>query len=167
MVAKQSKLLSSLALITGGGVAFTGLNIVNGNESFYRDLFIPVIHKFIDAERAHSMAISMAKYSIVPRNREDSLTDDDSRTLLETQVWGKTFSNPIGLAAGFDKDAEGLVGLSKMGFGFIEVGSVTPQPQSGNEKPRVFRLKESKGIINRLVHHDHDDQVNDEQELDS
>lgn len=64
-------------------------------------------------------------------------------------MWGKSFKNPLGLAAGFDKNGEALAGLSKMGFGFVEVGSVTPQPQEGNEKPRVFRLLQDKGIINR------------------
>lgn len=55
----------------------------------------------------------------------------------------------MGLAAGFDKDGEGVRGLTKIGFGFIEIGSVTPEPQPGNPKPRVFRLKEDKAIINR------------------
>ena len=64
-------------------------------------------------------------------------------------MWGKKFTNPLGLAAGFDKDGEALSGLTQMGFGFIEIGSVTPQPQPGNEKPRVFRLIQDKGIINR------------------
>ena len=64
-------------------------------------------------------------------------------------MWGRCFKNPLGLAAGFDKNGEALAGLCKMGFGFVEVGSVTPQPQAGNEKPRVFRLLRDKGIINR------------------
>lgn len=62
---------------------------------------------------------------------------------------GKKFSNPIGIAAGFDKHAEAMKGLKKVGFGFIEVGSVTPKPQKGNEKPRVFRLAEDYAVINR------------------
>jgi len=57
-------------------------------------------------------------------------------------VWGKEFSNPIGLAAGFDKDGEAVTGLLDMGFGFVEIGSVTPLAQPGNPKPRCFRLKE-------------------------
>lgn len=66
-------------------------------------------------------------------------------------VFGREFSNPVGLAAGFDKDGEGVQGLTKIGFGFIEIGSVTPEPQPGNPKPRVFRLKEDKAIINRYL----------------
>lgn len=64
-------------------------------------------------------------------------------------MWGKELSNPIGLAAGFDKHAEAYVGMLRLGFGFVEVGSVTPEPQPGNPTPRVFRLKEDKAIINR------------------
>ena len=70
---------------------------------------------------------------------------------LQTQLFGMDFPNPVGLAAGFDKDAEAVPGLVASGFGFVEVGSVTPQPQPGNEKPRVFRLKEDEAVINRYV----------------
>ena len=59
------------------------------------------------------------------------------------------FSNPVGLAAGFDKNAECIDGMLKSGFGFVEIGSVTPKPQEGNPKPRVFRLVEDKAVINR------------------
>ena len=69
--------------------------------------------------------------------------------IQETKVFGLQFQNPIGLAAGFDKDAECYNGMLRVGFGFVEVGSVTPQPQEGNAKPRVFRLTEDKAIINR------------------
>lgn len=110
---------------------------------------MPVIHRVMDAERAHFMAVQMAKYSLVPRNKQHSLLSDQQLKVLQTDVWGKKFNNPVGLAAGFDKDAEGILGLSKLGFGFVEVGSVTPEPQAGNDKPRVFRLPQQKGIINR------------------
>ena len=69
---------------------------------------------------------------------------------LETHVAGLTFSNPVGLAAGFDKNAEYLHLLPAFGFGFIEIGTVTPLPQSGNDKPRLFRLKADNAIINRM-----------------
>lgn len=64
-------------------------------------------------------------------------------------MFGLQFSNPVGLAAGFDKHGEAVDGLIKMGFGFVEIGSITPQPQTGNDKPRVFRLHEDKAVINR------------------
>ena len=67
----------------------------------------------------------------------------------KTEVFGIEFANPIGLAAGFDKNAECYNGMLKLGFGFVEVGSVTPRPQEGNPKPRVFRLLEDKAVINR------------------
>lgn len=69
---------------------------------------------------------------------------------LEREVFGLKFPNPVGLAAGFDKDAKLYKELSNFGFGFIEIGTVTPKPQPGNEKPRLFRLKEDAAIINRM-----------------
>ncbi|WP_096686175.1 quinone-dependent dihydroorotate dehydrogenase [Ichthyobacterium seriolicida] len=68
----------------------------------------------------------------------------------ESEVFGLKFKNKVGLAAGFDKDAELFEELSLLGFGFIEVGTITPRPQKGNDKPRIFRLKKDKGIINRM-----------------
>lgn len=67
----------------------------------------------------------------------------------EVRVLGRKFRNPVGIAAGFDKHAEAVDGLYKLGFGFVEVGSVTPQPQEGNPRPRVFRLPEDQAVINR------------------
>lgn len=72
-----------------------------------------------------------------------------SLSLQEVRVLGQKFHNPIGIAAGFDKHGEAVDGLYKMGFGFVEIGSVTPKPQEGNPKPRVFRLPEDQAVINR------------------
>lgn len=72
-----------------------------------------------------------------------------SLSLQEVRVLGQKFRNPIGIAAGFDKHGEAVDGLYKMGFGFVEIGSVTPKPQEGNPKPRVFRLPEDQAVINR------------------
>ncbi len=69
---------------------------------------------------------------------------------LTKEVMGLTFSNPVGLAAGFDKDAKLVDELACLGFGFIEIGTLTPKPQAGNDKPRLFRLPEDQGIINRM-----------------
>lgn len=69
---------------------------------------------------------------------------------LETSVFGLKFKNPVGLAAGFDKNAEMMDEMSNLGFGFVEIGTVTPLPQAGNPKPRMFRLKEDKALINRM-----------------
>ncbi len=73
-----------------------------------------------------------------------------ARAVLKTRVWDLDFANPLGLAAGFDKDAEVADALLRAGFGFVEIGSVTPRPQPGNPRPRVFRLAEDRALINRL-----------------
>jgi dihydroorotate dehydrogenase len=82
------------------------------------------------------------------------LFNDKSELLIinnaqRVKAFNKTFKNPIGCAAGFDKNAEAMSSLFKMGFGFVEIGTVTPLPQPGNPKPRVFRLDEDRAIINR------------------
>eukprot|EP00890_Picochlorum_soloecismus_P006206 jgi/Picsp_1/6587/NSC_03930-R1_dihydroorotate dehydrogenase len=99
--------------------------------------------RLLDAERAHKVGIWAAKTGLFPR---ETRPDPES---LSISVWGKDFSNPVGLAAGFDKDGEAVKGLLSLGFGFVEIGSVTPLPQPGNPKPRCFRLKEYGAVINR------------------
>ena len=103
----------------------------------------PLLRGF-DPERAHGLAIQALKRGLVPRA---SLADDP---ILRTSVWGLEFPNPIGLAAGFDKNAEVPDAMLRLGFGFVEIGSVTPRAQPGNPKPRMFRLSEDEGVINRL-----------------
>jgi dihydroorotate dehydrogenase len=94
------------------------------------------LFKFFEPEDAHRLAIWAAAHGLVPKEmRPDPY-------VLEVTVWGRTFSNPVGLAAGFDKNAEAVEGLLGLGFGFVEVGSVTPIPQEGNPRPRVFRIPE-------------------------
>ena len=90
-------------------------------------------------------AIKCAKFSIGTNFKSSEIQYPN----LETDLWSLKFSNPIGLAAGFDKHGEAIHGLSKIGFGFVEVGSITPKPQPGNDKPRLFRLIEDQSIINR------------------
>ncbi|KAJ8759329.1 hypothetical protein K2173_006849 [Erythroxylum novogranatense] len=97
----------------------------------------------LDAEVAHRLAVSAAARGWVPREKRPDPSN------LELEVWGRKFSNPVGLAAGFDKNAEAVEGLLGLGFGFVEVGSVTPVPQEGNPKPRIFRLRQEGAIINR------------------
>ncbi|KAH7570733.1 hypothetical protein JRO89_XS05G0172300 [Xanthoceras sorbifolium] len=95
----------------------------------------------LDAEVAHRLAVSAAARGWVPREKRS----DSSNLGLE--VWGRKFSNPLGLAAGFDKNAEAVEGLLGLGFGFVEVGSVTPVPQEGNPKPRIFRLRQEGEVM--------------------
>jgi len=96
----------------------------------------------LDAERAHELAI--AGLSHLPL----SVTRDDP--VLRTEVAGLVLPNPVGLAAGLDKNAVAIRGLGGLGFGFVECGSVTPRPQAGNPRPRLFRLQEDRAIINRM-----------------
>ena len=98
----------------------------------------------LDPELAHNLAIKALKYNYIPNNKIPA------NSLIETEIFGKKISNPIGLAAGFDKDAEVYNSLYKLGFGFVEVGTITPLKQYGNPKPRVFRLEEDEALINRL-----------------
>ena len=99
-----------------------------------------------DPELAHSLAIKFLKNSYLPFN----LLTNVPSSKLEINILGKNFTNPVGLAAGFDKNAEIYNSIFKLGFGFSEVGTVTPLAQYGNPKPRVFRLIEDEAIINRL-----------------
>lgn len=95
----------------------------------------------LPAETAHTLAIKALKYGATPRF---------ATAQKPVEVFGLKFPNPIGMAAGFDKNAEAIDGLFNLGFGFVEVGTVTPRPQKGNPKPRIFRLPEQQAIINRL-----------------
>jgi dihydroorotate dehydrogenase len=113
--------------------------------NFYK-IFRPLIFKF-DAEIAHNLAIKFLKF--MPKSATLFCFNRRYKN-LQTKLWDIDFANPIGLAAGFDKNAEVINVLSKFGFGFLEIGTVTPRVQIGNVKPRLFRLCEDKAIINRL-----------------
>jgi dihydroorotate dehydrogenase len=103
----------------------------------------PLIFK-LDPETAHGLAIKALKFNIVSQNK---IKNNKS---IQTEIFGKIIPNPIGIAAGFDKDAEVYNPLFKLGFGFVEVGTITPINQYGNPKPRIFRLEEDEALINRL-----------------
>ena len=98
----------------------------------------------LDPEKAHDLAIKALKFNLVSQNK---IRNNKS---IQTEIFGKTIPNPIGIAAGFDKDAEVYNPLFKLGFGFVEVGTVTPVGQYGNPKPRIFRLEEDMALINRI-----------------
>ena len=104
--------------------------------------FFPLIN-LIPPELAHNLAI---RYLSNYKKKETELDDP----ILNTNICDLKFSNPIGLAAGFDKNGKSFNGLFNLGFGFVEIGTVTLKPQVGNKKPRIFRLLEDKAIINRL-----------------
>ena len=100
----------------------------------------------LDPEKAHDLAIKSLKFNFLP-NSIFSVKDEE---MLNTKLFGKKILNPIGLAAGFDKSAEVYNEIFKIGFGFVEVGTITPEKQYGNEKPRMFRLEKDHALINRL-----------------
>jgi len=103
----------------------------------------PLLHA-LPPEAAHRLTLWGLRHGLAPVQR----TPDPAA--LAQRLWGLTFPNPIGLAAGFDKDAEAVAPLLGLGFGFVEVGTVTPRPQPGNPRPRLFRLPDDRAVINRL-----------------
>ena len=109
--------------------------------------YYPVLTRLlfrIEAERAHGLTVRALRSGLVPP--PPRVTDQR----LETSVAGLRFANPVGLAAGFDKNGEAVDALLGLGFGFVEVGTVTPRPQSGNPRPRLFRLLAEEAVINRM-----------------
>jgi dihydroorotate dehydrogenase len=104
---------------------------------------LPLLRR-MDPERAHELALLALRLGLAGTDRSE--TDP----ALAVRALGTWFTNPIGLAAGFDKDAIALRGLARLGFGFIEAGTVTPRPQDGNPRPRLFRLESDRAVINRM-----------------
>ena len=107
------------------------------------DKIRPLIFK-LDPELAHTLAIKALKTNLFLKQKISEVS------YLKSELFGREIKNPIGVAAGFDKDAEVYNSLFNLGFGFVEVGTVTPLKQYGNKKPRVFRLENDKALINRL-----------------
>lgn len=110
----------------------------------YHDLIRPLLFK-LDAEQAHHLALNAliisGRFNLAPRI---------NARVKPCQLMGLSLPNPVGLAAGLDKNAEAIDGLAALGFGFIEVGTLTPRPQDGNPKPRLFRSPEHQAIVNRM-----------------
>ena len=117
-------------------------------------IFKPFIFS-LDPEIAHDLAINSLKFNVLPKN----IFQVDNEELLETSLFNVRLPNPIGLAAGFDKSAEVYNSLFKLGYGFVEVGTVTPNKQLGNPKPRIFRLEKDKALINRLGFNNHGSEI--------
>ncbi|XP_003742907.1 dihydroorotate dehydrogenase (quinone), mitochondrial [Galendromus occidentalis] len=140
MAAQKLKSLGLIAL--GGAGAFSAFSFFKGDQRFFDEYLMRGVHLALNPENAHRAGVLLAKYRVLP-NRNTEYSE------LKTEIFGKKFRNCVGLAAGFDKDGEAVQGLFDWGFGFVEVGSVTPESQPGNDKPRVFRLRGDQGIINR------------------
>lgn len=138
------RIASRISLLSAGGV--TGGLAYCATHDVYATGFGNYLRR-LDGEAAHRFAVRAASLGLAsPYFRRFAPADPE---ILRTQVWGHDFKNPIGLAAGFDKDAEAVRGLFAIGFGLVEVGTVTPHPQPGNARPRVFRLPEDRALINR------------------
>ncbi|RWR78725.1 dihydroorotate dehydrogenase quinone, mitochondrial-like protein [Cinnamomum micranthum f. kanehirae] len=143
---KKGRLLTGATIgliIAGGSYVSTVDEATFCGWLFSATKLVNPLFALLDAEVAHRLAISAAARGWVPREKRPD------PSILGLEVWGRKFSNPLGLAAGFDKNAEAVEGLLGLGFGFVEVGSVTPVPQEGNAKPRIFRLRQEGAIINR------------------
>ncbi|KAG6857455.1 hypothetical protein H0H87_003522 [Tephrocybe sp. NHM501043] len=133
-------------IYAAGFVLSTGLFAVyyfDARSALHRYILTPTLRYALDAESGHKFAVKVLKTGLGPRDP----CSDDSR--LESEFLGQKVSNPIGLAAGFDKDGEAIDGLFNLGFSWVEIGSITPKPQPGNPRPRVFHLPEDSGLINR------------------
>nr|XP_019835584.1 PREDICTED: dihydroorotate dehydrogenase (quinone), mitochondrial isoform X2 [Bos indicus] len=139
----------AMVILGGGGLLFASYLTATGDEHFYAELLMPSLQRLLDPETAHRLAVRFTSLGLLPRT---AFQDSD---MLEVRVLGHKFRNPVGIAAGFDKHGEAVDGLYKMGFGFVEIGSVTPEPQEGNPRPRVFRLPEDQAIINRYGFNSH------------
>jgi len=110
--------------------------------NFLYSIVRPVLH-LLEPEIAHDLAIIAFKTGLVGRRKHP----DDP--ILSSKVWNTHFPNPIGLAAGFDKNGEVVNAMHALGFGFVEVGTITPLPQPGNPRPRLYRLDEDEAAINQ------------------
>ena len=146
--------VSSVAVV-GVVEVTTHLPSQGRSSEFYHKLSdevgLPVLRRLLDPERAHEVGLELAKRGLAPTFRpsaaEQSLAKVSSRPFENFP--GLNFESCIGLAAGFDKNGVAIQQMLDMGFGYVEIGSVTPEPQSGNPKPRMFRLTRERGVINR------------------
>ncbi|XP_056268981.1 dihydroorotate dehydrogenase (quinone), mitochondrial [Pseudoliparis swirei] len=139
----KKQLKDAVKILGSGSLLLASYLTAVGDERFYTNQLMPLLQRIVGAETAHVLAVKVIGLGLVPLNRYQDPAS------LEVNVLGIKFRNPIGIAAGFDKHAEAVDGLYKVGFGFVEVGSITPKPQEGNPKPRVFRLSSDHAIINR------------------
>lgn len=116
----------------------------------YKSIIRPLLFRFKPESVHHFTFSAIKKMQAIPGVSGLTRSMYRSKANLSQEVFGLTFSNPVGMAAGFDKDGKLYEELGNYGFGFVEVGTVTPKPQAGNEMPRLFRLPEDKALINRM-----------------
>jgi dihydroorotate dehydrogenase len=121
-----------------------GIWSLDARSAINEYVWCPLIRFFTTAEQGHNIGIDVLRTGLYPR-----LFSDIDDPVLKVNVFGKTLSNPIGMAAGFDKHGQVMDPLFNLGFGYVEIGSVTPLPQPGNPTPRFFRLSKDQAVINR------------------
>ncbi|XP_026748793.1 dihydroorotate dehydrogenase (quinone), mitochondrial isoform X1 [Galleria mellonella] len=136
------KIKSLCYLTLGGSVAYQFIYMKKDFNGYYGKFLQPA-SQYLNPELAHRVGVSAIKYGFFP---SEKFTDPK---VLDTNFLDSKLNNPLGIAAGFDKHGDAVNGLKNIGFSIIEVGSVTPEPQPGNPKPRVFRLPEDEAVINR------------------
>jgi dihydroorotate dehydrogenase len=128
----------------------SGSSLVTRQLSLYSAIVRPLLFR-LPAETAHHFALASLSFALsAPPVREAARKSYQRSPFGNLKRFGLTFSNPVGLAAGFDKNGEAADALCALGFGFVEVGTVTSEPQPGNPKPRIFRLPKDRALINRL-----------------
>uniref|UniRef100_A0A6G1SKD3 Dihydroorotate dehydrogenase (quinone), mitochondrial n=1 Tax=Aceria tosichella TaxID=561515 RepID=A0A6G1SKD3_9ACAR len=143
---QMNKFVSFLGITLGGTMTFGAILAYRGDETFYSKALMPLVSKYVDPELAHEACIFFTKHKLI--RCQNRLTASQEQ-MLKTNVFEMTFANPIGVAAGFDKNSQAVFGLNHYGLGFAEVGTVTPRPQDGNPKKRIFRIPQDKALINR------------------
>ncbi|KAJ7720599.1 dihydroorotate dehydrogenase [Mycena maculata] len=136
----RTGLYSTVFVLSAGLFA---IYYLDARSAIHRYVFTPLLRHTLDAETGHKVAVQVLKSGLGPRDP----VEDDAR--LKSELWGQEISNPVGLAAGFDKNGEAIDGLFNLGFSWVEIGSVTPKPQPGNPRPRVFHLPDDSAFINR------------------
>lgn len=125
------------------------MSLHNGNHSFY-DLIFKGFFRFLDPEKAHYLGASVIKLAGLPGIRNIKHALSKPAPDIQVEALGLHFDSPFGMAAGFDKDVSLVSGLYALGFGHVEVGTLTAHAQSGNDKPRLFRLIPDRALINRM-----------------
>lgn len=146
MASSSSQSSARTAVYATAFAASIGLFAVyyyDARSAIHRYVLTPVLRRTFDAETGHKIAVKVLRSGLGPR---DPVQDDE---ILRSEFWGRELSNPVGLAAGFDKDGEAIDGILNLGFSWVEIGSVTPKPQPGNPTPRVFHLPDDAALINR------------------
>lgn len=139
-------------IIATGAVAVSAFTYYafDARAGFHEYVLCPLIRTFTDAETGHILGIKLMKYGVAPSLRaKDIRLETELSPLLGVDVFGTRLNHPIGLAAGLDKDGEAIDSLFDTGFSYVEIGSITPEPQPGNPQPRFFRLPRDDAVINR------------------